>query len=234
MSGRLFLTGDTHNDIDYGKMSSKRFPVQKELTKDDIVVILGDWGAIWYGNKKDNYLLKWWNNKPWTTFVILGNHENYDAIEKLPTVTKFGNEVYQAADSIFIAKSGNIYNLCGFNCLCVNGADSHDKEFRTEGKSWWSQEAITEQDYKNAIANIEKADYKVDYILSHTAGMCIMSALQFPATKSDQYLTRILIATEFKCHYCGHMHVDKWINEKERIMYDDIIEIGNSFEKTYF
>ena len=86
---KLLVTGDTHHDIDINKLTVKNFPFQKELTKNDVLVVLGDWGAIWYGNKKDNYMLKWWEQKPWTTFVVLGNHCNYEAIEKLPVDTAF-------------------------------------------------------------------------------------------------------------------------------------------------
>ena len=142
----LFVTGDVHNDIDIKKLTTARFAIQEDMTKEDIVVVMGDWGAIWYGNRKDNYILNWWDNKPWTTFVILGNHENWNAIEELPTTEKFGNIVYQAGNSIFIAHSGLIYTLMGKKCLVVNGADSHDKQWRKENISWWPQEQHEEAD----------------------------------------------------------------------------------------
>jgi len=36
---RIFVTGDTHGDYDWHKLTSKSFPEQKELTKDDYVII---------------------------------------------------------------------------------------------------------------------------------------------------------------------------------------------------
>lgn len=213
-------------------MTTKKFPIQKELTKDDVVIVLGDWGAIWYGDKRDNYLLKWWNKKPWTTFIVTGNHENYDVIEKLPTTTKFDGEVYRAADSVFIAKFGNIYNIGGYDCLCIGGAESHDKQFRKEGISWWRQEAITEQDYLYALDNIKKSSYNVDYVFSHTPGILALHMLGYPPTKSDQYVTRLLANVNYTCHYCGHMHIDKLICNDEIIVYNDIIELTD--KKTYY
>lgn len=39
----IFVTGDIHGEI-YPRFSNASFPVQKELTKDDIVIVAGDFG----------------------------------------------------------------------------------------------------------------------------------------------------------------------------------------------
>ena len=51
----LFVTGDLHGDHDWSKLNTENFPIQKELTKDDYVVVLGDFGAVWDGGKSDKY-----------------------------------------------------------------------------------------------------------------------------------------------------------------------------------
>lgn len=33
----IFVTGDTHANLDIGKLSTRRFPEQKELTKEDFL-----------------------------------------------------------------------------------------------------------------------------------------------------------------------------------------------------
>ena len=43
----IFLTGDTHIPIDVSKLNTKNFPEQKNLTSDDYVIILGDFGLYW-------------------------------------------------------------------------------------------------------------------------------------------------------------------------------------------
>ena len=55
----IYVTGDTHIPIDISKLSSKNFPQQKELTKNDYVIICGDFGGVWYGGPKDDYWLDW-------------------------------------------------------------------------------------------------------------------------------------------------------------------------------
>ena len=69
---QLFVTGDTHGDIDFHKLNTKNFPQGTQLTKKDYVIICGDFGAIWDGAKSDKYLQRWYNEKPWTTLFVDG------------------------------------------------------------------------------------------------------------------------------------------------------------------
>ena len=52
---RIFITGDTHGDYDWHKLNTKFFPEQKEFTKDDYVIITGDFGGVWGQDKTDRY-----------------------------------------------------------------------------------------------------------------------------------------------------------------------------------
>lgn len=222
--GRLFLTGDTHGNIDVEKLSSHRFPLNSELTKDDILIICGDWGCIWCGDGQDKYWQKWYEDKNWTTFVVLGNHENYDLIETYPIVDFCGGKARKVSDSVYLEIRGEIYNFNGKTFLSFGGADSHDKEYRKLGVSIWTGERITEADVEHALENLKKVDYKVDFIISHTGGTEVNSMLGFTPTESDKMLDSVLANAVFEKHYCGHYHVDMpLINH--RILYDDIIEL---------
>ena len=56
----VFVTGDCHSE--FQKLSTSSFPEQKEMTKDDIVIICGDFGAVWDCNGVSNaekYWLNW-------------------------------------------------------------------------------------------------------------------------------------------------------------------------------
>lgn len=222
--GRLFITGDTHGDIDIYKLTTKAFPLQKELTKDDTLVILGDAGFCWDGGKQDAYIQRWFNEKTFTTLVVDGNHENHDLIAALPIVEKFGSEVRQVNDSIFYAIRGEVYTINGKKCMCVGGADSHDKALRKEGKSWWEGEQIKEIDVLRAVSYLwNNEDTKIDYLFTHTGGSEVCKQLGFAPTVSDEWLDKILEAARYSKHYLGHYHLDKWIGDS-RIVYNDIIE----------
>ena len=51
----IFITGDTH--ADFSRFTRKNFPEQENLSKDDIVIIAGDFGGIWFGTN-DSFRLK--------------------------------------------------------------------------------------------------------------------------------------------------------------------------------
>lgn len=221
---RIFITGDTHGTIDFAKLTIKHFPFQKELDKSDVLIICGDAGLCWTGDKDDKWLQQWYEDKNFTTLVIDGNHENHVLISELPVIEKFGGKVHQISNSVFYAIRGEIYKINEKKILTCGGADSRDKEWRTEGKSWWPQEQITSKDISHAIYNLEQNDFYVDYIISHTGGSEVCRQLGFAPTVSDEWLDKILEAARYSKHYLGHYHLDKWI-DKSRIIYNDIIEI---------
>ena len=78
----IYVTGDTHGD--FRRFSTDIFPEQKEMTKEDFVIICGDFGGIWCQEdnrkamKNENYWLDWLDQKPFTTLFVCGNHENFD------------------------------------------------------------------------------------------------------------------------------------------------------------
>lgn len=221
---KLFVTGDTHGGIDMSKLNSRHFR-NTDLTKEDILVIMGDAGFVWNGGGEEKFWQKFLDDKPWTTFCVLGNHEAYPLIERLPIVDFHGAPAHKVNNSIYYAISGEVYNLCGKKCLVVNGADSHDKAFRKEGISWWKQEKITQDDADKALATLSQHNDKVDFIFTHTGGTEVCKMLGFSPTSSDFMLDLILNTAEYDEHFCGHYHVDKLI-DKTRVLYDDVMMIA--------
>ena len=69
MTGRTFVTGDIHQTHDINKLTNRNFPEQKYLTKEDVVIIAGDFGMLWNYTmtKEEHYWLKWMDDLPWTT-----------------------------------------------------------------------------------------------------------------------------------------------------------------------
>jgi hypothetical protein len=191
--------------------------------------ILGDSGLCWDGAGSDRYIQNWFNDKNFTTISILGNHENYDLIENLPTVEKYGGRFYKVKDNVFYAMNGEVYTIANKKILCIGGAESVDIELRKEGISWWPQESINAFDAFNASINLEKHNFKVDYVFSHTGGKEIVNSLGFKVYPSDEMLDRILdfgIWNKDSCkHYCGHYHKDLIISKNKRVVFNDILEL---------
>lgn len=221
---RIFVTGDLHQSLDICKLTTRRFPIQEDLDKSDVMIVCGDVGLVWNDSKEEQYWQKWLNEKNFTTFCCLGNHECFPLIETYPIVEIFGGKARQIQPSIFYATSGEIYTINNKSFLFINGADSTDKEFRVEGKSWWPQEQITTVDISHAFYNLEKHKFCVDYIISHTGGSEVCKQLGFTPTISDKRLDKVLDTTTYNTHYLGHYHLNQLCG-KSRILYNDIIEL---------
>ena len=225
---RIFLVGDTHGTIDIHKISRFYHIMKNELSKDDYLIILGDDGIIWNeNNNKDNYLIKWYNNKPWKTLFVDGNHCNFNKLYKYPEENWNGGKINKISDSIYHLRRGEIYTINNKKFFCFGGARSTDKEFRKEGISWWPQEIPSEEEFNYAISNLEKHNNQVDYILSHCLDSICLKA-NFPSYETDKvtdYLSQIKYIAKYKHHYCGHYHIDARVDKDTTILYNDIIEL---------
>ena len=84
-----------------------------------------------------------------------------------------------------------------------------------------------EEEMKNGIKNLEKVNYKVDYIISHCCPTSIQTLLN-PIYKRDiltDYLQEISEKCEFKKWYFGHYHENKQVNSEFVLLYEDIIPL---------
>ena len=130
---KLYITGDIHGDA-ISRFSYRRHPSLRQLTDQDIVIVLGDWGIPWNSRtqEQDEYTIKFLNSKPWTTIALRGNHDNTDAMRGMPQEERFGGKVRRLvvgntiADRTFIIDEPTILTLGNERCLCIPGADSHD------------------------------------------------------------------------------------------------------------
>ena len=99
--------------------------------------------------------------------------------------------------------------------------------FRIRDFSWWDLELPTEEEMQNGIKNLEKVNYKVDYIISHCCPTSIQTLLN-PSYKKDiltDYLQEVSEKCEFKKWYFGHYHDYKQVNSQFTLLYEDILPL---------
>lgn len=229
---RIFLTGDLHGDYDIHKLSSKNFNKGSELSKDDIVIILGDFGLLWDPvhniSNRERYWIKWLADKPWTTLFVCGNHENFDRLDSLETVEKFGAPVGKVNDSIFHLRRGYIYNLDGITFFTFGGGNSIDKAGRMPGVSWWERELPNYMEMKRGLDNLTSVGYEVDFILAHECPTSIIKKIYSHHNEPYQlteYLEEVVKRTSFAGYFFGHHHQNITIDEKYTCLYNKIVEI---------
>ncbi|MEA1979469.1 MAG: metallophosphoesterase [candidate division Zixibacteria bacterium] len=235
--GRIFVTGDIHGNP-IPSLSKKHFPIGKELSKKDVVIILGDFGLLWskYRSKDEEHNLKWLDDQPWTTLFIDGNHENFDILENLPEKELYGDVVGIVGHSIFHLRRGICYRINGQKCLTIGGAHSHDRQYRTWGKSMWKQEEITDEDIKKAKESVQSVGFDVDYILTHCAptnwamgAMPQEIAHMWQPDGSEERLQwfKDTSGVDFKKWFCGHYHTNfgPRIRDDFECIYHDVKEL---------
>lgn len=251
----IFITGDTHGD--FTKFSTDAFPEQKGMTKDDYVIICGDFGGVWnYAGEspKEQWWLKWLENKPFTTLFCCGNHENFNRLYEYPVKEWHGGKVHEIRPSVLHLMRGEVFDIDDKKFFTFGGASSHDikdgiidgddpdwlniaKRMDKQGKwmyrikncSWWERELPTEEEMKNGLNNLEKINYKVDYVVTHTPPASLITLLGQGFYKQDiltKYLEEIRIKLDYKKWFSGHMHIDQQVNTKDIILYDQIVRIA--------
>ncbi len=220
----IYLTGDTHIPIDVGKLSSKRFPEQKEMTNTDFLIICGDFGGVWCGDNEELYWRKWLDNKNFTTLFIDGNHENYDMLEEYPEIDFLGGKAHKISNKIYHLMRGQIYNIDGKKIFTFGGASSHDRDSRKEGKSWWSRELPSENEINIAIKNLTKANWKVDIVITHCAPSSIQRLINTSYAENilTDFLDNVKEKLVFEKWYFGHYHIDKQIDKNLFAVFNSI------------
>ena len=104
----VYLTGDTHGDIQRFKQGKLRW-----LGKKDTVVVLGDFGFVWDGSAAERKRLDWLRKRPYTVLFLDGSHENYDLLAQYPETELFGGRVQSLG--------GNVYHVCRGSVLELEG-----------------------------------------------------------------------------------------------------------------
>src|SRR5574344_881800 len=109
----------------------------------------------------------------------------------------------------------------------MGGAESVDKDRRIEGVSWWKEELPNCEEMKHGLKNLEKHNWEVDYIITHTCPVSIQSQLIRSTMDNslEKYLEEIYKKVKFKKWYFGHYHIDLVMDDNFIALYDNIIEV---------
>ena len=247
----IFITGDTHGDV-VRRLNMYAFPEQKGMNaeKENFVIICGDFGCVWSGSRAEDYQLDWLNDKPFKTLFVDGNHENYDLLKTYPIEEWSGGQVRFIRPNVIHLMRGEIYEIEGKTFFTFGGARSHDihdgilevgdprikewsrnyyKMFRINHISWWAEEMPSEAEMQNGLNNLDAAGNKVDFIITHccaSSTQALMSHGFYNPDELTDYLETIRINTDFKRWFFGHYHDNKAINEKEILLYEQIVRIN--------
>lgn len=239
-SGRIFLTGDIHGEYDIHKLNSRQWKIGKKLTKEDYLIVLGDFGLIFDKNgetDEENWWLNWFDEiKPWTTLWIDGNHENFNRMSEYPIDIWHGGKVQFIRPNVIHLMRGEIYDICGLSFLAFGGAQSIDKHLRWPNESWWEQELPNEKERVNCVNNLIAHGDTVDVVLTHDgpagAYYGVLLNLGYTPDKHAYWMdANIRQACSFKRWYFGHLHTDAPDAKPLTPLYNSVVELDLTDEE---
>lgn len=225
----LYITGDTHNVIDFQKLSFKNWPQSRNLTHHDYLIVAGDFGVPWDNSSTDRKLLDWYDNRPYTVLFVDGNHENFDLLEQYPVVDKFGGKVSKVSSNIYWLHRGEIYLLGDKKVFTFGGANSVDKAIRTPHLSWWEQEMPSRDEMEHGIERLSDFFDSVDIVVTHECPESIAHNIcyYYEPDSLRKYFDVLKEKITFNNWYFGHHHIDRsFEGGKFRALYSDIVEIS--------
>lgn len=239
---RIDLTGDTHGRF----LRVKQWCDAHGAKPGDILIVLGDAGVNFFKDRRDVDLKRLLATLPVTLFCIHGNHEIRP--QNIPTYREMlwhGGVVYRedAYPNILFAKDGEIFDFNGQKTLVIGGAYSVDKGMREEGVSWWADEQPSPEIKARVEAQLERAGWQVDVVLSHTAPIdyepvdTFLPGIDQRAVDktTEHFLQSIENRLTYSRWYCGHYHIARLrttygADRKEkgtlRFLFTDVVPFG--------
>lgn len=219
----IYVTGDIHaNQYKWVEQ------IHPALSSGDILIVNGDFGiGFWNGRYwSEETFFDWISEQEYTVLFVDGNHENFNKLNDYPVELWNGGRVHKIRHNLIHLMRGEVYNIDGISVFAFGGGYSIDKYRRQENVSWWRQEMPSEEEYKNAEKNLQKVDYQVDYIITHTApseSVYYLSVMQRLAVNKNvveeqplnTFLDHIRQQVTYKHWYFGHFHIDieLWRNQ---------------------
>lgn len=231
------------------------FPEQQEMTRDDFVIVCGDFG-LWNNDKTEKWWLKWLAEKNFTVLFVDGNHENFDRLygDEFDIVDFYGGKAHKIQDNLYHLMRDYIFNICEKKIFAFGGAQSHDirdgimraenfpnkkalmaaynsrtkrgEMLRIDHISWWHQEMLSKEEMDFGLRNLEKNSNKVDYIISHCCPQQIAFLCgYFKPDKLTEYFDRVCVKVDFSRWFFGHYHNKRRILNKFIMLYEQILRI---------
>lgn len=213
---------------------------------ENILIILGDLGANYFNDKRDERFKERLSRYPFTYFVIRGNHEERPSECAQRWMADWHKEIYfsnsvwvedRFPKILYALDEGTNYKIEDKKILVIPGAYSVDKDYRVMNKWFWNpHEQLSADEQKKLLENLEDS---YDYIFAHTcANSWIPEITDLFLPQVDQstvdrtmelFIDKVISQTNFKHFYFGHYHDNRDVFENVTMIFHEPLPLGESY-----
>ena len=208
----IFVTGDCHGD--YRKLSSAAFREQKEMDRQDFVIVCGDFG-YWDRSRQEETGGKVQMIRENVIHLMRGQMFN---LQGRRFFTFGGARSHDIVDGILEPDDPELR-------VKVKRLEGAGALYRINHLTWWKEEMPSEQEYEEGRSCLEQNGWKCDYILSHCAPSSVQAQLscgRFDTDPLTVYLEEIKNRCEYRKWFFGHYHEDELVDDRHMVLYHRI------------
>lgn len=218
----VYVTGDFHGD--YERFNEKNI---KKLKKGDYLIILGDFGFVWDGSKKEADLLKKIGKKKFHTLFLDGAYENHLLLSKYEDVEFMGGSAKNICGNLYMLCRGEIYDICNKKFFAIGGTENTDSEADVSNTYDFSR-----ADAEKAMANIINENGVVDYIITHDAPSSVLEFLSLTEASSSlitKLLQKVSETVKYSKWFFGKYHIDKYVSRNMQGAYLGVYALEDTY-----
>ncbi|MEG1834956.1 MAG: metallophosphoesterase [Oscillospiraceae bacterium] len=220
----IYITGDTHGEEE--RLSVSRL---KALKAGDTLIICGDFGFIWDGDKKEQKFLKQLGKRKYNVCFLDGTHENFFRLNDYEISEWNGGKVHKIYGNLYHLLRGQVFEIEGKKIFAMGGGESPDIDIRAENEHWSRDEIPSQEELYEGAKNLEKAQYKIDIVVTHEPPMRIKRFLQMKdydtlrVTALNAYFEELSDSCDFSKWFFGSLHMDKYISNTHMSVFKNIV-----------
>ena len=226
----IYITGDCH--AEFNRFNTRFFPDQKQMTRDDFVIICGDFAGVWdykMSSSNENYWLNWLNDKPFTTLFVDGNHENHERLKEFPRVKFHGGMAHKIRQNVYHLMRGYVFDFEGKKFFAFGGAQSHDIQDGILRLEDYDTLGDLAKDYnrrtkKGEMLRIDKLSWWKDELPTRAE-----------MERGIENLKKVNFKVDFVITHCPPREICKWCgyydNDKLLDYFDKLLDMGLQFDE---
>ena len=220
----IYFTGDLHGDRSRIKKSELNM-----LKTGDTLIVCGDFGFVWDGSKREKRFLSSLERRPYNICFVDGTHEGFKLLNEAPCVNWNGGMVHRLGKNIYHLMRGQIFLLEGKKIFVMGGGEDPEKDPVDFDDGEPRPEIPTSAEMLTGADNLEKLNFKVDYIVTHEPPaktrdfLNLSSGKTLRITSLGAYLDELSAQVEYKRWFFGSMHTDKFVSSAQTALFRDIV-----------